>query len=78
MLDGAPAFTQLVVYPGVGPDFHRDAAPALVHAAAFDCWQRVVEWLNVRVSPRPTPYAELWELRQHHSSDVPTPEGTPR
>lgn len=76
-LADAPAFSRVVVYPGVGPDYHHGAADALGHAASFDSWQRVVEWLNVRVSPRLTPYAELWELRHQQPSD-PSPEGSTR
>lgn len=58
-----PAFSRLVVYPGVGADFHRASASSLDHAAAFDSWQRVVEWLNVRVDFRPTPFARTWAAR---------------
>lgn len=68
-LADAPAFSRVVVYPGADADFFRGPADALGHAAAFDSWQRVVEWLNVRVAPRPSPYAELWSLRlQQHPS----------
>jgi carboxymethylenebutenolidase len=62
-LKDAPVFSRLVVYPGVEPTFFRDPPDALGHAAAFDAWQRVVEWFNVRVEPRPSPYAELWARR---------------
>lgn len=48
------AHTSIVTYPTVG-DFYRDSAAPAVHAAAFDSWQRTVEWLNLRVAPRPTP-----------------------
>jgi len=65
----APEFTRVVVYPGAGADFFRGPHDALGHAAEFDSWQRVVEWLNVRVVPRPSPYAELWALRQQQASD---------
>lgn len=60
-----PEFSRLVVYPGVGPSFYRASASSLDHAASFDSWQRVVEWLNVRVAPRLSPFAERWAERQH-------------
>ena len=53
----SPAYVELVTYPGVDGLFHRDAAAADVHAACFDSWQRTLEWLNLRVVPRPTPLA---------------------
>jgi len=58
-------FSRLVVYPGVGAGFYRASASSLDHAASFDSWQRVVEWLNVRVAPRLSPIAERWAERQH-------------
>jgi len=61
-------YTRTVVYPGVGADFYRDTADSLGHTAAFDSWQRVVEWLNARVAPRPTPYAQIWNSRQQNKS----------
>ncbi|WP_181779037.1 dienelactone hydrolase family protein [Pseudonocardia pini] len=73
LLADAPEFSRLVVYPGADADFFRGAADALGHAASFDSWQRVVEWLNVRVVPRPSPYAELWASRQE-----PKPSDHPR
>jgi carboxymethylenebutenolidase len=60
-----PEFSRLVVYPGVGAGFYRATASSLDHAASFDSWQRVVEWLNVRVAPRLSPIAERWAERQH-------------
>ncbi|WP_300400472.1 dienelactone hydrolase family protein [Nocardioides sp.] len=75
-LADAPCFSRVVIYPGVGADYFRGAADALGHAAAFDSWQRLVEWLNARVSPRLSPYAELWELRRDPSD--PSPEGSVR
>jgi carboxymethylenebutenolidase len=64
LTEPSPAYTELVTYPGVADDFFRDSAEALGHAAMFDSWQRIVEWLNLRVVPRPTPYAEIWSLKQ--------------
>lgn len=64
LASSSPVFTQLVSYPGVAGDFYRDAREAVAHAAAFDSWQRVVEWLDARVVPRPTPLAEAWRLHQ--------------
>ncbi|GAA5210847.1 dienelactone hydrolase family protein [Streptomyces thinghirensis] len=58
------AYTELVTYPGVARAFHDDAArDALAHAAAFDSWQRTVEWFDLRVVPRPTPLAQAWQER---------------
>jgi carboxymethylenebutenolidase len=57
------AYTQIVTYPGVTPAFYQDSRDAIGHAAAFDSWQRVIEWLNLRVVPRPTPLAEAWRAR---------------
>ncbi len=48
---GSPVHSETVGYPGVGAGFHRDAPKVLAHAAAFDSWQRTVEWLNLRVVP---------------------------
>jgi len=57
------AYTQIVTYPGVTPAFYQDSREAISHAAAFDSWQRVIEWLNLRVIPKPTPLAEAWRAR---------------
>lgn len=62
-----PEFSRLVVYPGVSAGFYRATASSLDHAASFDSWQRVVEWLNVRVAPRLSPIAERWVVRKHAS-----------
>jgi len=62
--NSSSVFTQLVSYPGVAGHFYQDAREAVAHAAAFDSWQRIVEWLDARVVPRPTPLAEAWRLRQ--------------
>lgn len=64
LTDPSPAYTEIVTYPGVDGEFYRESAEALGHAAMFDSWQRVIEWLNLRVVPRPTPFAEIWALRQ--------------
>jgi carboxymethylenebutenolidase len=60
----SPVFTQIVSYRGVSGDFYRNSIEPAAHAAAFDSWQRVIEWLNARVVPRPTPLAEAWRTRQ--------------
>jgi carboxymethylenebutenolidase len=59
----SPVFTQVVSYPGVTGDFVHDGINPLTHAAAYDSWQRTVEWLNARVVPRPTPLARAWSER---------------
>jgi len=64
LTDPSPAYTEFVTYPGVDGDFFHESAEALGHAAMFDSWQRVIEWFNLRVVPRPTPRAEIWSLKQ--------------
>lgn len=64
LVDPSPQYTELVTYPGVRGDFFHESTEARGHAGMFDSWQRVVEWLNLRVVPRPTPYAEIWSLKQ--------------
>jgi carboxymethylenebutenolidase len=59
----SPVHTEVVGYQGVAESFYRDSREPVEHAAAFDCWQRTLEWLNVRVVPRPSPLAEAWEMR---------------
>jgi carboxymethylenebutenolidase len=60
----SPAYTEVVTYRGVTGDFYRNSVSAPAHAAAFDSWQRVIEWLNGHVAPRPTPLAEAWRLHE--------------
>ncbi|MGW1785649.1 dienelactone hydrolase family protein [Streptomyces sp. NPDC002143] len=55
----SPAHTSIMTYPA--GDFYRDSTDPARHAAAFDSWQRTVEWLNRRVAPRPTPLALAWQ-----------------
>jgi carboxymethylenebutenolidase len=64
LASSSSVFTQLVSYPDVAGRFYRDDRETVAHAAAYDSWQRVVEWLDARVVPRPTPLAEAWLLRQ--------------
>ncbi|WP_412520746.1 dienelactone hydrolase family protein [Actinomadura madurae] len=56
-------YSEVVQYPDVGEDFYRDSHEPPVHAAAFDSWQRIIEWLDAMVAPRPTPLATAWRLR---------------
>ncbi len=63
----APAYTQIVQYPGVGGNFYRKSSESLEIAASYDYWQRTIEWLNHYVAPRPTPLAEAWRHRQSPS-----------
>lgn len=55
--------SSLIPYRGV-PHCLQDSTEVLVHAAAFDSWQRTAEWLNIHVAPRPTPAAEAWRERR--------------
>jgi carboxymethylenebutenolidase len=50
----SPAHVQTVEYRGVGADFYQVSATPISHAAAFDSWQRTIEWLNLRVVPPAT------------------------
>jgi carboxymethylenebutenolidase len=56
------AFVSIVSY-STGPDFYQDSSDSVVHAAAFDSWQRTVEWLQLRLAPRLTPLAQAWRQR---------------
>ncbi|MGW1783684.1 dienelactone hydrolase family protein [Streptomyces sp. NPDC002143] len=57
-------FVELIGYDGVGRLFYRDAPQARLHAAAFDAWQRALEWLESRVAPRPTPGLRAWRAKR--------------
>ena len=59
----SPVHTEVVGYQGVAESFYRDSRDPVEHAASFDCWQRTLEWLNLRLVPRPSPLAEAWEMR---------------
>jgi len=71
LYERSPVYTEVVCYPAAGSGFHRDSAEAPVHAAAFDSWQRTVEWLNLRVVPRLTPLARAWRARQPAGVGIP-------
>jgi len=58
------AFTTVLGYTQAGRSFYRDSREPWEQAAAFDSWQRTVEWFNLRVVPRPTPLAQAWRARQ--------------
>lgn len=59
----SPEYTQVVCYPSAGAQFYRDDHDHTGRAASFDAWQRVLEWFNLRVVPRPSPLAEAWARR---------------
>jgi dienelactone hydrolase len=61
--EGSDVFSQVVVYPGVGADFHRRSEDGLSFAASYDGWQRTTEWLLARVASRLTPLALAWRER---------------
>jgi carboxymethylenebutenolidase len=63
-LRGSPAYTEVVQYRRVPEDFYRNPGEWVTDAAEFDSFQRVIEWLDAHVVPRPTPLAELWRRRQ--------------
>jgi carboxymethylenebutenolidase len=56
-------YTELIGYPQVPEHFCRNTAEASAVAAAFDSWQRTLEWLNNRVVPRQTPASLTWRSR---------------
>lgn len=60
----ASTYTQIVSYVDVGQDFYRTSPDIAATAAAFDSWQRTVEWLELRVAPRLTPLTKQWRQRQ--------------
>lgn len=59
-LDRQSVYSRLVTYPGTADTCYRTPGRTEDRVAAFDAWQRTVEWLNLRVEPRPTPLAERW------------------
>jgi len=61
--------TEVVCYPGVTGAFCHESRGTLAHAASFDSWQRTVEWLNLRVVPRPTALGEAWRQRTRAARD---------
>jgi carboxymethylenebutenolidase len=62
--NGSDVYSRVVVYPGVGCDFHRRSEDAISYAASYDGWERTTEWLNARVAARLTPLAVAWRNRQ--------------
>ncbi len=66
--DGSDVFSRVVVYPGVGVDFHRRTEDGISFSASYDGWQRTVEWLLARVAARLTPLAVSWRERQETAS----------
>lgn len=54
----------VVSYPGAPQNFFEPTREVVTHAAGFDAWQRSVEWLNLRVVPRPTPLDQRWRSRR--------------
>ncbi|MEU8204832.1 hypothetical protein [Streptosporangium sp. NPDC049046] len=60
----APVYTRVVGYADGSAWPHLDDRDAVDHAASFDSWQRAMEWLNLRVVPRPTELAMAWARRQ--------------
>lgn len=60
---GSDVYSEVVVYDGVGRDFHRSAGSGVSYAASYDSWQRTTEWLNARVAARLTPLAAAWRAK---------------
>ena len=66
--EGSDVFSRVVVYPGVGADFHRRTEDGISFSASYDGWQRTVEWLLARVASRLTSFAVSWRARQSRAS----------
>jgi carboxymethylenebutenolidase len=62
--DGSDIYSRVVIYPGVGREFHRRSGDGVSYAASYDGWERTTEWLNARVAARLTPLAAAWRRRQ--------------
>jgi carboxymethylenebutenolidase len=60
----SPVHCEVVGYRGADRSFYRGTGTAIVCDAAFDAWQRAVEWLDRRVVPRPSTFAEAWSRAQ--------------
>lgn len=58
-----PVYSELIDYRGLTGRFHHSTTDTLSHSAAFDGWQRTIEWLNNRVVPRLTPASLAWRAR---------------
>jgi carboxymethylenebutenolidase len=67
----AAVHTQFVCYPGVLEGYSIASGNTQAHAAAFDSWQRTVEWLDARVLPRLTPRSEAWRATLSGSVGAP-------
>lgn len=69
--DRSPVYADVVAYPRAGADFAWAGGPGYVHDAAFDTAERIVEWFDRRLVPRPTLLAREWAERAER---VPSPE----
>jgi carboxymethylenebutenolidase len=63
--------SRFVSYRGVPEHFLLDSGDTAAHAAAFDSWQRTVEWLDARVVPRLTPRSLAWRSRLRSATGSP-------
>jgi carboxymethylenebutenolidase len=63
--------SRFVSYCGVPERFLLDTNDTAAHAAAFDSWQRTVEWLDARVVPRLTPQSLAWRSRLSSAAGSP-------
>jgi carboxymethylenebutenolidase len=60
LADASGVYCEVVSYPDVDQNWYRNSFGAKHLAAEFDSWQRTVEWLNLRVAPRPSPLLRAW------------------
>jgi len=65
---GSDVHTATVIYPGVGDGFYRHGNDGIGYAAWYDGWQRTLEWLEARIAPRLTPFAQQWRQRRIQES----------
>lgn len=72
--NASDAYVSVVSYDASAEFFHDSGDPA-VHSAAFDGWQRTVEWLDLRVAPVLTPLALAWREKTgpHVQKAIPQP-----
>lgn len=64
-LAAQPVHSRVLTYSDAADTFYRVPGRPRDRAAAFEAWQRTVEWLNLRVAPTPTPLARQWESRRN-------------
>jgi carboxymethylenebutenolidase len=67
----ATVYSEFVCYPNVFEGYSTNSGDTHAHSAAFDSWQRTVEWLDARVVPRLTPLSKAWRATLAESVGAP-------